>query len=102
MRDAAEEYSDRGGNVADGVKGLVIADDFKNVGGLRSAKPPTCIDGDPEIAPVFHTQDRGTVNQIGAGVREQPRRFCTDNPPVADRNDFRVVASIGQTQMGEH
>lgn len=102
VRDAAEEYSDRGGNVADGVKGLVVADDLENVGGLRSAKPPTCIDRDPEIAPVFHTEDRGTVNQIGAGVREKPRRFCTDDAPVANRNEFGLVATVGQTQMGEH
>ena len=42
------------------------------------------------------------MNQIGAGVREEPSRLRADDPPVADRDDFGVVAAVRQTQVGEH
>jgi hypothetical protein len=102
VREAPEDDSDRGGHVADCIKGLIVADDLKHVGCLRSSEPAPSIHCNPEIAPVFHTEDRGTVNQVGAGVREEPRRFCADDPPVADRDDFGVVAAVRQTKVGEH
>jgi hypothetical protein len=102
VRKPSEDNSDRSSDVADRIKGLIVADDLKNVGCLCCPEPAAGIDCNPEIAPVLHAEDRGAVNQIGASVCEEPRRFCGDNPPVANRDNFGVIPGIRQSQVAQH
>jgi len=78
VRNSTEDDSDRGGNVADRIECLVVTDDLQNVRGLRRSKPATGIDRNPEIAPVFHAQNGGAVNEVGASVRTLSRLFVAD------------------------
>ena len=88
---ASKHNSEARGNVTDGIKSLVVAHDLEHVGRIGSGQPPASIDGDAQVAPVFHPRLRRAVNQDRTCSREELRGFEPDNSPVADGEHAGVL-----------
>src|SRR5262249_34548086 len=80
-----------GGDITDGVEGLIVGDDLELVPGAGAREPAAGGYRDAQVAPVPDPDGRRAVHQLRTSTREQPRGLVTDDPPVADGDQLGVA-----------